>query len=115
MRRVAALTLLMAGAGCAYYNGMYNANRLAREAEKAEREGRAFQSDGLWAQAAVRAESVLVRHPGSKWADDAMLLRGKAYKKRNDCPSAIPSLQDAIFSSRDSALVTDAALLLGDC
>lgn len=115
MRHVAALTLVIAGAGCAYYNGMYNANRLVREAEKAEREGRAFQSDGLWAQAAVRAESVLVRHPGSKWADDAMLLRGKAYKKRNDCPSAIPSLQDAIFSSRDSALVTEAALLLGEC
>ncbi len=115
MKRTVALAVLLAGAGCAYYNGMYNANRLARQAEKAERQGRTFQADGLWAQAAVRAESVLVHHPNSKWADDAMLLRGRAYKKRNDCPSAIPSLQNAVYSSPDSALVAEAALLLAEC
>jgi tetratricopeptide (TPR) repeat protein len=94
---------------------MYNANRLVNQAEKAEREGRSFEADGLWAQAAVRAESVLVHHPKSKWADDAMVLRGKAYKNRGDCPTAIPSLREAIYTSPDPVLVEQAALLLGEC
>jgi hypothetical protein len=94
---------------------MYNANRLASQAEKAEREGRAFEANGLWAQAAVRAESVLVHHPRSKWADDAMLLRGKAYKKRGDCQSAVPSFREVIYTSPDPAVREDAALLLGEC
>ena len=39
MRR--ALAVLVLGlAGCAYYNGLYNARRLDDEAHKAEREGR---------------------------------------------------------------------------
>ena len=115
MRRSLLLLLLTLGAGCAYFNGMYNANRLASQAEKAEREGRSFEANGLWAQAAVRAESVLVQHPKSKWADDAMLLRGKAYKKRGDCPRAIPSLREAIYTSPDPVLVEQSALLLGEC
>ena len=49
--------------GCVYYNGMYNANRLARSARKAEREGRTFDANNLWGQVATKAESVVVRHP----------------------------------------------------
>ncbi|NNG16573.1 MAG: tetratricopeptide repeat protein [Gemmatimonadales bacterium] len=115
MRRSLLPLLLALGAGCAYFNGMYNANRLANQAEKAEREGRPFEADGLWAQAAVRAESVLVHHPKSKWADDAMVHRGRAYKKRGDCATAISSLREAIYTSPDPALVEQAALLLGEC
>ena len=33
------LILATIGIGCAYYNGLYNANQLASEARKAEREG----------------------------------------------------------------------------
>ena len=56
-RCLAGLTLLLLG-GCVYYNGMYNANRLARSARKAEREGRTFEANNLWGQVVTRAESV---------------------------------------------------------
>ncbi len=55
----------MLGIGCVYYNGLYNANQLAGEARKAEREGRRGEAQSLWAQAAVKAESVATRYPDS--------------------------------------------------
>ncbi len=109
------LATLVAALGCAYYNGMYNANRLAKQAERAEREGRRFEATGLWAQAAVRAESVLARHPTSKWADDARLLRGKALAKQGDCDGALPHLRQVTATSPDSQVVEQASLYLGEC
>ena len=55
---------------------MYNANRLANSARKAEREGRTFEANSLWGQVATKAESVVVRHPKSKYAEEATILRG---------------------------------------
>ncbi|MEE8268024.1 MAG: hypothetical protein V3R97_03855, partial [Gemmatimonadales bacterium] len=55
--------LLVLATGCVYYNGMYNANRLANKAEKAERDGRSFDAQSYWAQAEVKADSVISRHP----------------------------------------------------
>ena len=40
--------LLTAGmVGCAYYNGLFNANRLAADAERAERDGRSGEARSL--------------------------------------------------------------------
>jgi len=41
--------------GCVYYNGMYNTNRLANSARRAEREGRTFAATSLWGQVATKA------------------------------------------------------------
>jgi hypothetical protein len=114
MRRTWLLALLLL-AGCAYYNGMYNANRLAKRARKSERAGRTFEAQGYWAQAEVRADSVVAQHPRSTWVDDAQLIRGEAMISRGDCPGAIPALEDASLS-RDSPDVAERALaLLGRC
>lgn len=110
---VAGLALLLAG--CVYYNGMYNARRLAHEAEKAEREGRTFDATSLWGQVGVKADTVLARHPTSSWADDAEYLRGKAYERLGDCTSALPYLEAVLAQSPDSTLIEKSALVLGDC
>ena len=68
------MLLTTAMVGCAYYNGLFNANRLAADAERAERDGRSGEARSLWAQAAVKAESVATRYPGSGHRDDALLL-----------------------------------------
>ncbi|HXE58119.1 MAG TPA: tetratricopeptide repeat protein [Gemmatimonadales bacterium] len=106
---------LALGSGCAYYNGMYNAKRLARSAQRAEREGRSFEASNLWGQVAVKAESVVARHPRSKWADDAMLLRGKALQRMGNCGAAVPWLQRVTTTSTDAVLVEEATFLLGRC
>lgn len=116
MRRTAApLLLMLTLAGCAYYNGMYNANRLVRQAEKAEREGRTFDANSFWGQAGVKADSVLTRHGKSKWADDALFIRGKSYQRLGDCTSAVTSFRRLLSSSTDSTLMDEASFLLGRC
>ena len=112
------LTLFSLGAllpGCVYYNGMYNANRLARSARKAERDGRTFEANGLWGQVATKAESVLVRHPTSKYAQDAGLLRGIALSRLGQCEQALGPLSRLTTASSNSDLVEDALLASGRC
>lgn len=114
-KTVGPLLLLASLAGCAYYNGMYNTNRLARQAEKAEREGRTFDAASLWGQAGVRADTMLARHGSSKWADDALLIRGKSYQRLGDCSSAVTALRRVLATSADLSLVEEASFLLGHC
>jgi tetratricopeptide (TPR) repeat protein len=109
------LGFILALPGCVYYNGMYNANRLARAAEKAEREGRTFEANSLWGQVGVKADTVLARHSDSKWADNARLLRGKSYQRLGDCNSAVTVLRELLVTSSDSLLTEEGAFLLGRC
>ena len=115
MRRPWLLLSLCLVTGCAYYNGMYNANRLARAAEKAEREGRTFDASSLWGQVGVKADTMLARHSDSQWADDARLLRGKSYQRLGDCNSAVTVLHELLLSTSDSTITEEAAFLMGRC
>jgi hypothetical protein len=110
----AGLLLLLLG-GCVYYNGMYNANRLARSARKAEREGRTFEANNLWGQVVTRAESVSVRHPDSKYADQAAVLRGVALARLGQCGPAITPLGHAALLAPGTELAEEGALALGRC
>lgn len=114
-RRLLPLALLLFLGGCAYYNGMYNANRFAKRAKKAAAQGRTFEAQGYWAQAEVRADTVIARHPDSQWADDAQLIRGEAMVSRGDCAGAIPALEYASLSRDSPDVVEKAQVLLGRC
>lgn len=108
------LAVFCATASCAYYNGLYNANDLAHRAEKAEREGRTFDAQTYWGMVAVKAETVLARHPRSKWADQARYLDGKARERIGDCPGAIAPLE-LVVRGNDPVLADDAAFRLSSC
>jgi tetratricopeptide (TPR) repeat protein len=101
--------------GCVYYNGMYNANRLARSARKAEREGRTFEANNLWGQVATKAESVVVRHPTSKYAEEAGVLRGVALSRLGQCEQAMGPLSRVAVSAMRADLYEDALLATGRC
>src|SRR3989442_13360208 len=75
-------------AACAYYNGMWNAEHLASQARKLERQDRVAEAQTYWAQAAVKAESVVARHPTSRWADAALVLEGEALARGGACAQA---------------------------
>ena len=102
-------------AGCVYYNGMYNANRLANSARKAEREGRTFEANNLWGQVATKAESVVVRHPRSKYAEEAAILRGLALARLGQCEEALAPLGRVAVARVGSDLEEDAWLASGRC
>jgi hypothetical protein len=101
--------------GCVYYNAMWNAERLATEAGRAEREGREAEARQRWAQAAVKAESVHIRHPTSGWADDALLLQGRALLAVGDCRRALAPLVEAERQAQDEDVREEARLLAGQC
>ena len=119
MRLGRTLALLLFGAatvgGCAYFNGLYNANQLVKDALRAEREGRIGEARSLWSRAAVKAESVAVRYPESRYYDDALVLQGRALRAAGQCRSAVGPLRVAIDSSRDRRLVEQANFFLGRC
>lgn len=117
MRRVliALLAAAPSVAGCAYYNGLFNANRLANEARRAEREGRTSEARSLWSRAAVKAESVVTRYRRSRYRDDALVLQGLALSRLGSCTAALDPLRVAADSSPDPALRTEARVLLGRC
>jgi len=101
--------------GCVYYNGMYNANRLANSARTAEREGRTFEANDLWGQVATKAESVVVRHPKSKYAEEAAILRGLALARLGQCEQALGPLGRIAGATVGTDLTEDAWLATGRC
>lgn len=115
-RARAALVVCAAFLGaCAYYNGLYNANHLAAEAARARREGRPAEARSLWEQAALKAESVAVRHPHSRYRDEALLLQGESFRDAGACPRAIEPLTLVIDSGGQTGERNRAALALGEC
>lgn len=120
-RRALPMALLHAGlaasllGGCVYYNGMYNANRLANSARKAEREGRTFEANNLWGQVATKAESVVVRHPKSKYAEEAAILRGLALARLGQCEQALGPLGRVTLATVATDLTEEAWLATGRC
>ncbi|MGH7511508.1 MAG: tetratricopeptide repeat protein [Gemmatimonadales bacterium] len=117
--RGAARGALLGGAlllgGCVYYNGMYNTNRLAKSARKAERDGRPFEAQGFWGQVITRADSLVIRHPQSKYADQASVLRGLALARLNQCPEAVGPLGRLSLVHLSTDFTEEAALALGRC
>ncbi len=115
MKRPLVALLLLLASGCVYYNGMYNTKALARRARKAERDGRTFDAANLWGQVSVKADTLLVQHPRSKYAEEARLLLGTARARLKDCPSALPPLESVMLTSARPEFAEEAAILVGGC
>jgi len=101
--------------GCAYYNAMWSAERSAKEARRLEARGRTAEARAQWSRAAVKAETVLVRHPKSRWADDALVLRGEALARTGNCAAATRPLEEALRTAGAAALTERAALAAAEC
>ena len=113
----ALLTALVAAllGGCVYYNGMYNTKRLAGSARRAERDGRTFEASNLWGQVITRAESLVARHPDSKYVDEALVLKGVALARLNQCDAAVAPLGRVSLLPADAEVTEEASLALGRC
>jgi hypothetical protein len=105
----------LALAGCAYYNGMWSAERLARDARRQEARGMTAESRITWGRAAIKAESVLVHHPTSRWANDALVLQGEGLAWSGACPAAAKPLARALREVNDAGLRERAALAAATC
>jgi len=115
IRRFFLVALAILLGGCVYYNGMYNARRLTDAAEKAEREGRTLDASTYWGQVTVKAETLLSRHPDSKYAPEAEFLLGRAQAELGVCERARTALASALPRLSDTAKVYEGNLILARC
>ena len=109
------LAALMAGEGCVYYNSMWSAERLAKEAQRQETEGQVAMAKLTWARAAVKAESIVIRHPRSRWADDALVLQIEGLANSGNCMAIDEPMARAEASVSDDALHERVALAGAHC
>ena len=100
--------------GCAYYNGMYNAAKFTKDALRSERAGRPAEARDRWLRAAIHAESVVARHPNSRWADDARLAHGRALLHLEQWSDAVVALREAATTAGADEQRLEALLLLGE-
>jgi hypothetical protein len=107
--------LALSSVSCAYYNGMYNTRKFTGQAEKAEREGRTIDASTAWGQVTVKAETLLARHPDSRYAPEARVLMGRAYAKLGDCTSARGALEPGLGMIQDTVLEREGRLALARC
>jgi hypothetical protein len=117
IRRGALAAALLAGsvAGCAYYNEMWSAERFAHDARQQEARGIDAAARLSWARAAAKAESVLVHHPKSRWADDALVLQGVGLARSGACNAAFGPLTRALREVTDVALRERAEVAAATC
>lgn len=119
-RAVICLALLVSLAlpGCVYYNTFYNAKAAAREAEIL-RESRPPNSEvssrenELLERVVEKCSRVLRDHPGSGWADDALLLMGSALYYQGKHESAYARLTEFGRLYPESEFRPQADYLLG--
>lgn len=114
MRRALVLPFVLL-TGCVYYNAMYNARKFSHDAEKAEREGRTIDANTAWGQVTVKAETLLARHPTSKYVPEAQVLMGRAFAELGDCVSARAPLETGLAVLADSSLRRAGQLALARC
>lgn len=111
----AALGVIAALAGCAYYNAMWSAERFAKEARRLEARGQVGEARTQWARAATKAESVMVRHPRSRWADDALVLRAEGLARSGSCGMAAEPIAQARATVSEPPLRERAGLAAALC
>lgn len=101
LRRATVVALALVSSGCVYFNGIYNANSAARNADAQLRRGSDEQAASFFLTSAEKAETVLVRHPESKWRTQALYLAGRGEAYAGKCDAAADRLRE--YLSRDDA------------
>ncbi|MCX5753999.1 MAG: tetratricopeptide repeat protein [Candidatus Krumholzibacteria bacterium] len=103
---VAALVAAASMQSCAYFNTLYNARRIYREAEKAsETEGAAREQREKYKEVVKKCAQMVQDYPKSRWIDDAMFLMGTALVKQEEYDKAIRKFQEILTNFPQSDYV----------
>lgn len=103
--------------GCVYYNTFFHARKAYDEAEAQQVRAHAEVATGAMAQkyseAIKKASKVLQNHPKSKYADDALLLIGKAFYNTGEYARAKEKFVELATVFRESPLLGESRYYLG--
>ncbi len=103
--------------GCVYFNTFYNARKYYAKGDKLaaqapERASLPAPARAAFERSIEKSSQVLTSHPDSKYADDALLLLGKAHFRIGDYAEAAAALRSLIESHPESGLRREAAIWL---
>lgn len=113
LRAAAVAGVVAMAAGCVYYNALYNAEQLFDDGERAYREGQDSVARARFSEVVDKAAKGYRQEPEGEWADDALLLLGRAYLRLGDLRDARGALEQAmILATADEARLA-AGLYLG--
>lgn len=103
---VAALLFAASVPSCAYFNTLYNARKVYREAErKGSTEAASREQRDKYQQVVKKCAQMIQDFPKSRWVDDAVFLMGQALFKQGEYDKAIRQFQEirANFPESDYA------------
>ncbi|HSL70390.1 MAG TPA: hypothetical protein VK864_09120 [Longimicrobiales bacterium] len=98
------MLLLGTTQACAYFNSLYNANRVYADAERARARGDSAAAHTAYRSAIHKANRSLVKHPRSRWSDDAQLLIARAHLALGELDSARIAFAALLQRSSDSEM-----------
>lgn len=107
----AAFALLLTG--CGYFNAMYNAQRRFRDAQRADERGNQTAARTAYLESIEKAGKSYRAHPSGRWADDALLLIGRAWFRLGEYESARAAMTRLLEQTSDRDLRRDAFAHLG--
>ena len=116
-RRWTPIFVLLVG-GCAYFNGIYNSKTAARSADRQYARGEAYAAADSYRASAARADSVLARHPKTRYRGEALYLSARGHAFANECGVALQRLDEYLAipnepaERRERALIAQASCLL---
>ena len=111
-RRLLLTSLILLG-GCGYFNSLYNANRSFATAERANRTGDHTTAAREYRSAIERAAVSYRRYPDGRWADDALLLLGRARFALGEHDAAAAAMERLLAQSQDAGIRAVAHAYLG--
>jgi TolA-binding protein len=82
--------LIVAGS-CAYFNTLYNARRIYREAEERREAGTGGEREmrDSYKEVVIKCSKIVRDYPNSRWVDDALFLMGKALVRQGETDKGI--------------------------
>ncbi len=110
-----------AGAGCAYFNTFYHAQKAFKRAEKVQRESKSdkLSPEALnnYDKAIEKAAKVIFEHGGGWNAgiDDALFLQGQCYYGKKEYDTAIKKFNEIVINFPESNHATEALFYTGLC
>lgn len=105
--------VVLLASACVYYNSVYDAERAYESAEESRREGRPNEADVAYDSVIAKTDRVIVKHPDSKHAATAAILKARAELARDYPEAAVRTAARVPDLTEDPALLGVAAGLEG--
>ena len=106
------------GAGCAYFNTLYNAKRIYSEAQDTPRakDGTVSRAEeDKYDEVILKCETLIQTYPTSKYVDDAILLIGKCLYEKEEYDDALVKFAELEENYPDSKLNKEGRLYAARC